>query len=217
MSIHVKIRDSQGKTVTLDDEGQIPVVVHPHPPRNEDQEGAPRPFRSYFTDDGSPTGTSDMAVLGTSAAPEEFYISAVSDYDIYIKSISVVIGDGGTPTLNQFGALGSALTNGVQWEWLNNIDGTYELHEGIKTNLEFVRLGVDTGAVGTGADSYLADVAGGAGTEKSYLPIIDVKETFGLQWGIRLVKGTKDRLSFKVRDDLTGLTTFNIIAYGIRF
>jgi hypothetical protein len=76
-------------------------------------------------------------------------------------------------------------------------------------------MGVDTGAIGTGSDAYLADVSGG-GTEKSYLPTIDLEETFGVRYGIRLRKGTTDKLTFKIRDDLTGLTTHNAIGYGIR-
>jgi hypothetical protein len=91
----------------------------------------------------------------------------------------------------------------------------YELHDGIKTNLEFIRLGVDTAAIGDSTTAFLADVSGG-GTEKSYLPTIDLQETFGLKYGIRLRKGTTDKLLFTVRDDLTGLLTHNAIAYGIR-
>ena len=95
-------------------------------------------------------------------------------------------------------------------------EGEYILHDGIKTNLEFVRLGVDTGAIGTGVDAYLADVSGG-GTEKSYLPVINMTQTFGMTWGLRLRKGTTDRLEFNVRDAMAGLVTFNAIGYGIRF
>jgi hypothetical protein len=61
----------------------------------------------------------------------------------------------------------------------------------------------------------LADVSGG-GTEKSYLPTIDLAESYGMTWGIRLRKSTTDSVTFRVNDNLTGLTTFNAIAYGIR-
>jgi hypothetical protein len=70
---------------------------------------------------------------------------------IYIKSISLIIGDGGSPALNKYGAL-TALTNGVQWCLFSQENGLYELHDGIKTNLEFIRMGVDTGAIGTGSE-----------------------------------------------------------------
>jgi len=98
---------------------------------------------------------------------------------------------------------------------MNNSMGDYVLHDGIKTNLEFIRIAVDTGAVGTGTDAYLADVSGG-GTEKSYLPVIDMSETFGMPWGLRLKKGTTDKLIFRINDAMAGLITFNAIGYGIR-
>ena len=126
----------------------------------------------------------------------------------------MVIGDGGSPNLNGYGAL-AALTNGVEWCLVTQDKGDYILHDGIKTNLEFVRLGVDTGAIGDGTTAYLADVSGG-GSEKSYIPTIDLAETFGLAYGIRLRKGSTDKMIFKINDDLTNLTTHNAISYGIR-
>lgn len=198
-------------SLKIDDEGAISVTVHPHPPINEKIEALP--FRQYFTDNGTRTGSSDLAVNG-SASYLDFFITASEDYDIYIKYISTEIGDGGTPSLNKFGAL-SALTNGVGFYWFTQSEGEYELHEGIKTNKEFIRISTDTGAIGTGTEAYLADVSGG-GTEKSYLPNMDISENYGLPWGLRLKKGSTDKLIFRVADNLTGLTTFNIVAYGIR-
>lgn len=70
-------------------------------------------------------------------------------------------------------------------------------------------------AIGTGVEAYLADVSGG-GTEKSYLPNIDMEDIYGFTWGLRLRKGTLDKLIFRINDNLTGLTTFNAIATGTR-
>lgn len=209
--IDARIVNGDGKPVKVGNEGELNVVVHPHPPISETVTALP--FRQFFTDDGYSTGSTAMNVDG-SATAQDFYVAASQDYDIYINSISVNIGDGGAPALNLYGAL-TALTNGVQWLYFNNEEGEYELHDGIKTNLEFIRLGQNTGAIGTGTDAYLADVSGG-GTEKAYLPVIDISDTFGLIYGIRLRKGTTDKLLFRIRDDLTGLTTHNAIAYGIR-
>jgi hypothetical protein len=207
------IVDGDGKNTKLkiQPEGTINAVIHPHPPQGEQL--IAEPFRQYFTSDGAATGSNDMTVDGSTNSTD-FYIKAVPGNDIYIKSISIIIGDGGSPALNKYGAL-TALTNGVQWCLFSQEKGLYELHDGIKTNLEFIRLGVDTAAIGDSTTAFLADVSGG-GTEKSYLPIIDLQETFGLRYGVRLRKGTTDRLIFTVRDDLTGLTTQNAIGYGIR-
>jgi len=191
--------------------GEIEVIVHNHPPLVEDV--ISQPFRQYFTDDGTTAGSNDWTIDG-STNNVDFYIKAVPEFDIYIKSISVVIGDGGSPALNKYGAL-TALTNGVEWSTFDQANGSYILHDGIKSNLEFIRIGVDTAGIGTGTDAFLADVSGG-GTEKSYLPTIDMSETFGMQYGVRLRKGSTDKIVFTVKDDLTGLITHNAIAYGIR-
>lgn len=201
----------KGPKLKIQPEGTINAVIHPHPPQGEQL--IAEPFRQYFSTDGLSSGSNDFTVDGSSTAVD-FYIKAIPDYDIYIKSISVVIGDGGSPTLNKYGAL-AGLTTGVQWCLFNQEVGLYELHDGIKTNLEFIRLGVDTAGIGDGTTAFLADVSGG-GTEKSYLPTIDLAETFGLRYGIRLRKGTTDKLIFTINDDLTDLTTHNAIGYGIR-
>jgi hypothetical protein len=209
MGLDVRLVSWNGKDpVKIDREGSVHVVVNPHPPL--DEEVYPLPFREFFLDSAA---SNDMAVNG-SVTNVAYTIQSSTEYDIYIKYVSVEIGDGGSPNLNLFGAL-PALTNGVEFCHFNNIDGFYILHEGIKTNKQFIRIGTDTAAIGTGSDSFLADVSGG-GSEKSYLPNIDFAESYGLPWGIRLRKGTEDRLIFKVRDNLTGLSTFNAIGSGIR-
>jgi hypothetical protein len=200
-----------GGKLKINGEGEIAVVVHQHPPIDEARVALP--FRQRFTDSGVVDGSDDMAVDG-SFDEVPFYIEALPDFDVYICSISAIIGDGGSPALNKFGSL-NALTNGVCWEWSSLAQGTIVLHEGIKTNLEFVRTGFATPAIGSGTEAFLADVSGG-GSEKSYIPQIDLKQQFGLPWGLRLRRGTTERLSFIVRDDLQGLTTMNIIAYGAR-
>lgn len=210
--IQVQIVDSQGRPngLKVNGEGELHAVIHQHPPKDEKETALP--YRTRFTDSA---GSSAMNVNG-STNNVEFAVRASPDVDIYLKTITVDIGDGGAPNLNGFGSL-SALANGVLWEWDSQDIGEIELHEGIKTNKEFIRTGCGaTGAIGTGADAYLADVSGG-GSEKSYLPVIDLAQTFGTPWGIRLRKGTNDKMLFRVRDDLRGLTTFNAIAYGVQF
>ncbi len=209
--ITAKIIGSDGKQLKINPEGEIAVVIHQHPPI--DEELTSLPFRQYFTNNGFSSGSNDLTVDGSTNFVD-FYITARQDIDIYIKYITAEIGDGGAPALNKFGNL-SELTNGVAWVYSSQKEPNYFLHEGIRTNKEFIRIASDTGAIGTGVEAYLADVSGG-GTEKSYLPNIDLKEIYGLPWGVRLRKGTNDKLIFRVQDNLTGLSTFNIIGTGTR-
>jgi hypothetical protein len=214
MSIKVRLADGHGsnKESKINGEGELNVVIHPHPPK--DESSITLPFRQFFTDNGTSTGSNNMAIDGSSTSVE-FYISASQDYDIYIKTISAVIGDGGSPNLNSYGSL-SALTNGLEWAYFSQEEGRYILADGLKTNLQFIRAAYTTGDIGTGTDAYLADVSGGV-SEKSYLPVMDLSQTYGLPWGLRLRKGTTDKLIFCVRDNLSQLTTHDIIGYGIRF
>jgi hypothetical protein len=211
MSLKVKVTGDKGTPVAVYSEGYITTALHQHPPENETIIAFP--FRQYFTDDGTSSGSNLMNVDG-STNYVDFYISAEDECDRYIKYITLEIGDGGSPNLNKFGNL-SSLTNGVAFYWDTISNPLYVLHEGIKTNKEFVRIGSDTAAIGSGVDAYLADVSGGS-AEKSYLPSIDFKEIYGLPWGLRLRKGSTDRIVFRVQDDLSALTTFNAIATGTR-
>ena len=81
MSIKTKLVDGHGSgnTLKINGEGELNVVVHPHPPKNE--ENLAVPFRQYFTDDGTSSGSNDMRVNGATNSVD-FYIKAETDRDI---------------------------------------------------------------------------------------------------------------------------------------
>jgi hypothetical protein len=209
MPLPVRITDTGNDYIAkIGKEGTLQVVNHGHAPITQTIFSVP--FRQYFTDDGTSAGSNDMIVDGSSTAAD-FYVKASTDEDTYIVTISVDLSDGGSPNMNKFGDL-SALSNGVEVVYITQERGENVLHDGIKTNREFVRFGNETPPIGTGTDVFLADVSGAG--EKAYLPKMDVVEQFGLPFGLKLRKGTTDRIVFRVRDALAGLTVFNIIAYG---
>ena len=89
--INATIKDARtGKTAKVGDEGELNVVVHPHPPVNEVV--FPLPFSQFFTDTGDDSGSNDLRVNG-SANVVNFYINAREDVDLFIKSITVQISD----------------------------------------------------------------------------------------------------------------------------
>jgi hypothetical protein len=208
MTIPVEI-SYKGNHLKVNGEGEIGVVMHTHPPIDESVEAYP--FSQWFTDSGRSTGSNDLKVDG-STTPVSFYIEALEDKDIFIKSLSIRISDNGA-RLNLFGAI-AALTNGVNFKYKNNAIGEVVIQDEIKTNLDLVRLGHQTPAVGSGSDAFRADVSG-SGAD-SYLVVLDMEETFGFPWGLRLMKGTKDRLIFEVNDNITGIDTFDIKGFGIQ-
>jgi hypothetical protein len=210
MSIDVNIKDGKGSGITakVDSEGQLNVIVHPHPPIGEQLSALP--FRQYFTDNGASTGDNDMRVNGATTETD-FYIAAIPDKDIYIKTVSIVISDA-SATLNKFGNI-TALTNGVSFQWESEDKGSLEIHEGLKSNFDFVRLAIGEPSYGDGTGAFRSGNV--EGNSEGYIPVIDIADVFGLPYGIRLRAGTNDKLVFTVRDNVTGIDAFDIIGYGI--
>jgi hypothetical protein len=194
-------------------EGTAGVVIHPHPP-DDDDNVILLPFRQYFTDDGTDSGTVSMKVAGTAAAPIPYWINAQDDRDIYIKTILVEItGAGGL--LNEFANLGAALANGVDFYWETQAGGRVTIDDALQTNWDFVRLSGGVPAFGDGNNSFRANNV--SGTSEGFIPTFDIAKLFGLPWGFRLRRGTQDRVVFAVQDDLTpvGVTSFNILGLGV--
>lgn len=199
-----------GKSAKINGAGEFHVVVRPHPPR--DASSIARPFRGRFA---TAAGSTDMAVDGSTNV-QEFLISPTTGFDTYVKVLSFQIGDAGSLRLDHFGGLGAALANGVEILYQTQDMGEDVVHDGIKTNLEFIRLGLDTYPIGDTTNAFKAETQGG-GAEDSYLPTLDLSRLFGLQYGMRLRKGSTDKLVVRVRDNLTGLLNFDCIAYGLNF
>jgi len=204
--LKVSLENGDGNVARIDSEGALRVVTDPHPPLEDAI--LTIPFRVAFADI---TGATDMRVDG-SVVPVEFCIAAEQERDIFIKTISTVISDQNA-TLNQFGNIG-ALANGVLFEHVTLDVGTTIIADDLISNFEFVRLAQGDPAFGDGTAAFRAGNI--SGNSEGYFPTIDFTRIFGIQWGLRLRKGTRDRLNFTVRDDLTGVDAFNITGYGIR-
>jgi hypothetical protein len=190
----------------IDGEGALTVVVHPHPPIDETLQ--PTPFRAFLTDSA---GSKVMKING-GTTNVEFCVRAQPDVDIYIKNIAVVIADA-SATLSKFGNI-AALTNGVEFAWITQSSGSVIIHDALQSNFDFVQLALGQPAFGDGAGAFRAGNV--IGTSEGYIPVIDLSATFGLQWGVRLRKGTKDKICFTVKDDCTGVDRFDAVAYGIQ-
>ena len=199
-----------GNKAKVNGEGEIGVVVHSHPPIDETVSAFP--FSQWFTDDGTSAGSNDMRVDGSSM-PQKFYVSASTERDIYIKTLTIRIADQ-SAVLNKFGNL-TALTNGLSFVYENDSIGMVTIQDEMKTNLDVIRVGSGSPPLGDGSSAFRADVSGsGADT---YLPFMDLSKTFGFPWGLRLKKGTNDKLVFNVNDDLsTGMDGFDIKGFGIQ-
>jgi len=194
-----------GQRVHVTEEGAIPVVVHPHPPVTDSLVAIP--FVNFFETDA---GASDMRVSGSSGSPFLFKINASPTRDTFISQCSVVIADG-SATLNKFGNI-TALTNGVKFEWITADLGTVEIGPSLKSNFDFVQLGSGTPPIGAGTTSFRASNVEGA--SEAFIPSINLSSIFGIPYGLRLRKGTKDCLCWTVQDNTSAVDRFDIKAFG---
>lgn len=208
--INTKLINGKGNANALQvyEEGTIGVVVHQHPPINEQLFSLP--FSQYFTDDGTPTGANDMRVAGSAASPVIFSVVALEDKDTYIKTISFEIADA-SATLNKFGNI-TALTNGVKLKWFTSAFGEIDMSFDLKSNWDFIRLCGGNPAFGSGTSSFRASNV--SGTSEGYIPFLDVGKIFGLGYGLQLKKGSTDKLLIEIQDDITTVDSFNAIVYG---
>lgn len=209
--LNVNINDGtgSGNSANVDKEGHLSVIDRNLP--TTDDKNATRIFRQFFTDDGKSSGASDMRVIGSTAAPLEFYISSAADADRYIDTISFVIADQGA-TLNQFGNI-AALANGFEIFYEDPTLGNVSIHDGITSNFDLIRLcGKGAPMIGTTADAYRANNV--IGNSEGYIPSLDFSTQFGIPWGVRIPKNSTLRIVIKIKDDTTGVDRFDAIAYG---
>jgi len=157
----------------------------------------------YLGSEGGDAGAINMAVDG-SVTPQEFYYSSQQDYDVLIDRFIIVLVDGSV-AYNKFGAV-AALPNGFR---LSVIEANQEtvIIDDASTTGELVAL---TGAISE------HDILGNynAGNDDAF--ILNYSINGPLSNGLRIGRGTQDRIVATVKDDLTELVTFNIRAVGAR-
>ena len=207
MSIDVKlICGGNATAASITDENALYVQDQGIPPPNP--KGRAQIFRQFMTNDGTSSGSNDMQVDGSTTAVE-FWVQADSTNDLYISSLSFVISDA-SATLNKFGNI-TALTNGCDLEYFTD-GGTTTIANALKTNFDFVRLCLGNPSFGDSAGAFRASNV--EGTSEGYLPVLDLKNVFGIPWGIRLRPGSSDKIILRVNDNTTGVDAFNCITYG---
>lgn len=179
-------------------------------------------YRRFLTldNDGS---TASMLVNG-STTPQVFSIESQNDRDTFITSLSFVIAGDSLALGNDFAGSGSPLTNGCRLYYEDDVNGEINIGTDLQTNFDFIRLcqGVPAFADPTLGPFVADDISGASGKGSTpadgILPVLNIKDIFGLAFGIKLKSNAKDKLVLEVNDNLsTGLganASFNIIAYG---
>ena len=218
MSSKTRIVDDN-KQALIEDGGYIRVQPAPFPP--QDDRDKQLIFRQFLTLNGDGT-TTDMLVDG-STTPQIFSIDGIARADIYITSLSFIIAGDGIVLGDDFAGSGAALTNGCRL-YYEDLNGEVNIGTSLTTNFEFIRLCQGNPAFADpNSGPFIAPaIAGATGKGVSpadgILPVLNFQNIFGFQYGLKIAKGTNNRLVLEINDDLTtGLganAAFNIIAYG---
>lgn len=198
----VQITGDGGREAFVTSLGELLVTSSTVPPLVEQKS---RPFRQYFTDNGLASGSNDMGVDG-SVTEREFYIAADEFDDRYITNINIIIGYGASSSPFRW-CDGTALTNGTQFFYQSS-RGEVEIHDGIKSNQDMFRLSHDP--IRTSWEVRGVDALNDYG----YFINIDL-ENYMPPYGVKLDRGTGQRLGFRIRDNVgSAADSFNAIAYG---
>ena len=181
-----------GRKVMIDDQDAMVVSMTTCPPLTIQKN---KIFRSYLADS---TGSTNMRVNG-SVTNVDFYVSASGTADRYITQLSFIIADA-SATLSLFGAI-AALTNGCKLTY-ERTGETITIHNALKSNWDFVRLSLGNPAFGQTTNAFIASNVFGA--SEGVIPVLDFTRIMP-PYGIKLDKGTIQRLILTVRDNTTGV------------
>lgn len=208
MTTPVILTDEQKNTPRIIDRG---LVVTSNPtPAPAGSELIQIPFVRNFKINGD--GSLDLRVDG-STTPVDAFIEAQSDGDIYLKTANLIIEGPGNLQLEDFGNITGGLANGIN-TFIENQGTKFPITQvPIITNLDAIRVGTLTPAPGVDASAFRIKQTQGGG-DTLYNPVWDLTRLSAGFEGIVLAAGTNQRLGLTINDDLTSLTSFNVIVIG---
>lgn len=208
MSTPTRLIGNNGQ-VTNVTEGNAHVTKDPAPPKIE---GDVRivPFSTFLTIDGA--GVDKSLNKDGSTTPIDALLLAGDDYDTYISTANILVADSAGVQLNRFGAIAGGLTTGLSL-FVEYGTGREIIADELKTNFDLIRIATLTRGTGSKTDAYqIANT--NPSNEDGYNPVIDFYR-FSSQ-GVMLRAGTRDSLGVTINDDLTSVSTFNILINGYK-
>jgi hypothetical protein len=192
--------------------GRFKEIDSPYPPVID--QSPLRVFLQNLTLNGDGI-TSDMRVDG-SATPQDFYIESSEGFDTYITSIAFLISaENAAITFNEFANL-PALTNGCQLIYESKETGQIIIADQIRTNFDILKMCRFKPSFGTTDPYKLVNAIEGAILPQSFLGVLQFND-YGIELeytgGIVLKAGQRERLIFRINDNITGASTTDILAF----
>jgi len=163
-------------------------------------------FSQDFTDDGTATGSNDLGIDGSGTAVD-FYIPASETNDIYITKITFIFGYGASAEAFEFADSGAQVTNGVKISYLDT-NSVETVIANPKANYGFMQLS------GQPISTTNWEARGFAATgDYGYFVNIFIKDLMP-PYGVKLDRGTQQRMTITIRDDCSDADLFNCWAIG---
>jgi len=159
-----------------------------------------------ITDDGTTTGSDDMGIDG-SVTPVDFWIPADEDNDRYISTLSFICGYASSAQLWEFADANTALTNGIR-VFYTDTNGNERTIMNPKTNYGFQRASLIPFSTSTWESRGFA-----AAGDYGWLATVPLDRLVP-PFGIKLDRGTNQRLTITIRDDCTDAVLFNCNVFG---
>lgn len=197
------IAGKDGTVVKVEDDGLL-VSVYSCPPLLPQKS---KIFIQYFTVDGLSTGSADLGVDG-SGTSVDYYIPAHMDNDRYITILSFIVGYGAAAYMWEFADKDAALTNGIKL-FYQDTNGVEVEIANLKTNYDFLRCATSDGIVPTAWEIRSL----GATNDYGFICSIDLGRLLP-PYGVKLDRGTTQRLTITIRDDCTDADDFDCKAFG---
>lgn len=207
------------KSVKVEGTGKLYEVDTTYPPMSKQKQII---FSERFSLNGSGV-TFSMKVNG-SVTPQKFIINADENYDTIISSISFFINASlTTAELGEFGGT-TPLTNGCRLILETSSDGEIIIANEIKTNYDLLRMCQGNPAPGFGASGVEFKVGNvTSNSDDGFLFILRFQD-YGYDkdyvGGIKLQRGSTDKLIFEINDNLnlapSSIDTFNASVYGYK-
>jgi hypothetical protein len=190
-----------GRSAKVLPDQELLISTSPNPPLLSQKT---KIFNQFLMDDAS---SSDMGIDGATT-PTHFYIEADMEKDIYITQASFLIGYGASGGLWEWADSGGVLANGIQLDYVDSVGDVTEIAN-ILANSDFLRVALADGNIPTAWE--LRHI--GALNDYGYVCTINLANMVQ-PYGIKLDRGTKQRLSVWIRDNVSDADTFNCRVYG---
>lgn len=214
IDVGIKGRNKQSgaeRQALVGDDNSLRVEVHPGDPPDIGMPSRFQYFNKLLGSTGAGSGTTNMTVDGSVTA-QEFFIDSSEDYDVRLTRLVVFLADAsGNVSHGDFGGIAAL---GTGWDLKVEEAGveTFIIEKATTGGEIILQSGTDFGYGNTTTTWELTDFSTNADGTLVSIPIGEA-----VPGGLRIGRGTQDRLVSVVNDDLSsGMSQFTVRAIGYR-